>query len=161
MNDILLELFESGPDMVLDGGDLATTRGLGQSVLVSLFSDARASDEELDEVGGDDPRGWWAEDDGDRFGSKIWLLSRSKIDALTIQRLADYCREALAWMRDRDVAEQVNVSVERSAEANRLDVSIEIRRGRARGWSQLWEGIADGSEQVSTIGDARLRILYR
>lgn len=161
MTDLRLDLFEDGADLTLERGDLLLAAGIGEAVLVSLFSDARASADELAADGTSDPRGWWGEDPPDRMGSKLWLLSRTTLSELTITRVGDYCREALAWMRQLGVAEEVTVEVTPLRERGEIDVEIVIRRGSAREWSELWAGIVAGTEVESTIGDSRLRIVYR
>jgi phage gp46-like protein len=161
VNDLRLELFDDGADLLIDAGDVVTANGLAEAVLVSLLSDGRASAEEIEAAGFIDPQGWWGEDPPDRHGSKLWLLTRAKLDADTVLRAQDYCREALSWMIELGVAEEVRVQVERAAGQDRLDVEVQIRRGSAREYSELWAGIVSGKTSESTIGDSRLRIVFR
>lgn len=161
MNDLRLELFEDGSDLVLEGGDLKLANGLSEAVLVSLFSDARASADDIETEQLSEPRGWWGEDPPDRFGSKLWLLSRAKMTELTVLQARDYCVEALAWLRTLDIAEEVTVSVTPRNAENRADIEIQIRRGRATQWSRLWEAISAGSSAESMVGGSQLRIIFR
>jgi phage gp46-like protein len=100
-------------DIAIDSGDLARETTLQTAVLLSLFTDRRATADELARFGGDDARGWWgdelAEVDGDEFGSKLWLLSREKTLPETLNRAREYARQALAWMIEDDVASSVAV----------------------------------------------------
>lgn len=161
MTDLRLSLYEDGPDVVLVDGDLELSPGLEEAVLYSLFSDARASADELADEGLTAPRGWWGEDPPDRFGSKLWLLERAKLDALTITRVQDYAREALAWMLAAGVAQSVDVRAIANNTASRVDLDIEIVRGSARQWSELWSAIEAGSATEIDGDRGRLRILYR
>lgn len=118
MADIALMFTDfGGGDLLLSGQDLARDDGLESAVLVSLFTDRRAS---LDQLrSGDDKsdlRGWWGDFnpsvDGDRTGSLLWLLSREKQTRETLARAKQYAAQALAWMTDDKVARAVTVATE-------------------------------------------------
>jgi phage gp46-like protein len=100
-------------DIAIDSGDLARETTLQTAVLLSLFTDRRATADELARFGGDDARGWWgdelAEVEGDEFGSKLWLLAREKVLPETLNRAREYARQALAWMIEDGVASSVAV----------------------------------------------------
>lgn len=100
-------------DLALAGVDLAADDGLRTAVLLSLFTDRRA------EVG--DPRagetarrGWWGDTltDGDRIGSRLWLLGREKRVADVVRRAEEYARESVAWLVEDGAAERVEVTAE-------------------------------------------------
>lgn len=102
-----------GADLALVDGQLATDDGLRTAVIISLFTDRRAEpDDELPEPGAD-RRGWWADDiaevDGDRIGSRLWLLRRAKFTGAVIGRARDYAREALAWLIEDGICRTVDV----------------------------------------------------
>ncbi len=130
--------------------DLATDKGLMTAVLLSLFTDRRA---EVDDVppSGDptDRRGWWADEfaavRGDKFGSRLWLLDRSKSTNETALRAKEYINEALAWMIEDRVIASVDVAVERTGAALWITVGLN-RPGRdqvsfrfAHTWDNLQE----------------------
>lgn len=100
-------------DLVVDANDLKTDDGLQTAVIVSLFTDARADE---DEIPAEDrsARGWWGdlfpEVAGDRIGSKLWLLKREKRTVETLNRAEEYASEALQWMIDDGVAESLDVT---------------------------------------------------
>ena len=100
-------------DIAIEAGDLAREESLQTAILLSLFSDRRATKEELARFGGDDARGWWgdaiAEVEGDEFGSKLWLLSRGKAIPETLNRAREYARQALSWLIEDEVASGVTV----------------------------------------------------
>ncbi len=104
-------------DLSLSPTGLARDDGLTTCVLVSLFSDRRArADDPLPEGTGDYRRGWigdaLADIDGDRIGSRLWLLRREKQTEETRRRAEDYCREALAWLISDGLATAVAVAAE-------------------------------------------------
>lgn len=105
-------------DLTTLGADLATEDGLRAAVLVSLFTDRRAeADDPLPGAPNSaDRRGWWAdawpEVDGDRIGSRLWLLAREKQTVDVLQRAQVYSEEALAWLIEDGVALAVSVTAE-------------------------------------------------
>ena len=116
-------------DLGVAGADLARDRGLRTAVLISLFTDRRA--EPGDVPDDEDPRGWWGDAldaDGDRIGSRLWLLGRSKQTADVPVRAEEYVRESLAWMLGDGTADRVDVSAE-WAGRGLLCVTPDISRG--------------------------------
>ena len=136
-------------DLAIVGGDLATDDGLRTAVIISLFTDARARDDDaLPEVGGD-KRGWWGDfdlDGGDQTGSRLWLLHRAKLLPSTALKARDMCREALDWLLRDGVAASVEVETQIVA-PNALVISVAIARpsgpGRQR-FDFVWNAM-DGS----------------
>lgn len=134
MTDLLLT---EGADIALAGGDLVLDTGLGSAVLRSLFTDRRATEDELVRLGASDPRGWWGETPGDPFGSGLWLLARQKQTAETLTRAREYAREALRWLITEGIASAVEVEAEYAA-PERLALAVRVVRGTATRWAQLW-----------------------
>lgn len=101
-----------GLDISLAGADLAADYSLGTTIMLSLLCDSTAQSHEVST--GIDRRGWWAdvfaENSGDEFGSRLWLLEREKVLPETVQRARRYVREALQWMLDDGLATDVAVS---------------------------------------------------
>jgi phage gp46-like protein len=92
-------------DWLLDPPGLATDHNLETAVLLSLFTDASAHDDDVIPDGTDDRRGWWGNwqaPEGIALGSRLWLLSREKSTEETLQRAEEIAAEALAWMLDDD-----------------------------------------------------------
>lgn len=103
-------------DLAGDVTDLATDRGLTTAVLISLFTDRRAEDDDVPPSGDPmDRRGWWGDQfaavEGDRIGSRLWLLDRSKNTNEARIRAEEYVREALAWMIEDKVCSSIDVAV--------------------------------------------------
>lgn len=102
---------------------------LRRAVYNSLFSWARAS--ESDDLPGDSRQGWWgdtyADEQGDQFGSKLWLLARSKLTNGVLLSAKEYAGQALFWMIEDGIAKSVSVTAERG-DTDRLDLAVEIQK---------------------------------
>jgi phage gp46-like protein len=110
-----------GGDFEIENSDLAADNGLETAAIISLFSDRRARDDDLLlDVDNIDKRGWWGDDvlpivEGDKIGSRLWLLLREKTTPETLTRAKEYIREALQWMIDDEIAKSLDIEVERQA----------------------------------------------
>lgn len=101
---------------------------LARAVVNSLFSWARA--EEDDERPTEAKMGWWADsfsEEGDKFGSRLWLLMRSALTAETLALAEEYAQEALEWMIEDNIAEEVTTKAELDG-VDRLNLQVEIVR---------------------------------
>jgi phage gp46-like protein len=132
MADIALEMGEWGGDIIIDGLDLARDDGFETSVIISLFTDRRATPEQVPaELPKDDLRGFWGDVqpvvEGDFTGSHLWLLAREKQTTQTLSRAKQYTEEALQWMLDDKVATRVEVFVEYVA-MGWMGITIDIYR---------------------------------
>ncbi len=103
-------------DWLFAAPELATDDALETAVILSLFTDrlANADDALPDSTG--QRRGWWgdsfADVDGDRIGSRLWLLAREKQLPAVLERARAYARESLAWMVEDGIARGVEVEAE-------------------------------------------------
>lgn len=117
--DIRLILDEGEGKLNIKQNDLERDAGLETAVLISLFTDQRATQDDLDKDGLNDLRGWWgdqfAETEGDQTGSFLWLLERAKIDQTALSRAQDYAKKALMWTIDDGVVKDISVTVTRHA----------------------------------------------
>lgn len=117
--------------------------GLEMAVFISLFTDRRFTFEDGDPPVENDRRGWWGdnllETPGDSDGSLLWLLKRSKIiEPETLNDATEYCEQALQWLIDDGVAENINVTVERKG-LYKLGITIEIfRPGEFESTKYFW-----------------------
>lgn len=135
--------------------DLKEDAGLSTAVLISLFTDARArEDDELPDVllPEDFPnrRGWWgdstSERDNDSVGSRLWLLDRSKDINENLRLAEEYAEESLQWMIDEGIAAKVKCvaeSIVRLGEGNVLALDVQITKATNETLSfkfeTLWE----------------------
>lgn len=146
MNDIGLyydtekDLF----DLQIENGDLKFDSGLETAVIVSLFSDARVSDEQLPQ-GATFKRGWFGSKlsniDQDNIGSRLWTLEREKVLPEVLRKYEDYCREALKWLIEDGIASSIKVQASFNASKQLLGViSIEEPAGATSRFQFLWDG---------------------
>lgn len=106
-------------------------------VLVSLFTDARASDNDLLPDNTENRRGFI----GDAFsaspwGSRLWLLSREKLSIDIRNKAVSYAKEALDWLLNEVpniglLATRVDVSGAIPA-LNTLALSVSVTRPDGR-----------------------------
>jgi phage gp46-like protein len=116
--------------------DLASGDDLETAVLISVFSDARAADDDVLPPGVTDRRGWWGDPN---MGSKIWLLRRSILDAAVVAKARDYLKTALQWLLDDGVAFSVTVTTWQEG-LNLLGARIVIKmsNGTVRNFAFAW-----------------------
>ncbi len=132
-------------DLALNNGDLLRENGLTTAVLISLFSDRRADeDDEIDNP--NDKRGWW----GDLIsptpiGSKLWQYTRSKTTQTVIVKIKQAVEECLQWLIDDGVAVKIDVQIEKFGEIGnyRLGMDIKIYQSdgniKALAFNDLWK----------------------
>jgi len=104
-------------DLQFVNSDLICDPGLETAVLISLFTDQRAEDDDaLPDPNAPDRRGWWGDMvsniEGDKIGSRLWLLERSKATQTNLELMRVEALKALQWMVDDGVASAVDVEVE-------------------------------------------------
>ena len=118
MNDIGLEWNPTAgaADLVLLANDLKSDGGLRTALYLSLFTDRRAEPGDVLPEGETDRRGWWADAvpvaPGDKMGSRLWLLARSKRETTVLDRAVIYAREALQWLVEDRVCDSFGVTAE-------------------------------------------------
>ena len=96
-------------DLSVVDEDLESESGLETAVIISLFTDRRArDDDELPDPNNSDKRGWWgdlvAEVADDQIGSRLWLLERAKTTENVLVKAKEYAEESLSWMIEDGVA---------------------------------------------------------
>jgi len=116
-------------DLSLIDLDLASDAGLETAVGLSLGLDRRAEPDDVPPSGDPtDRRGWWADQfadvEGDRIGSRLWLLDRSVSTAENGRRAEEHAREALQWMLDDRVVSGIDVTIELTAQALFIGVTL-------------------------------------
>ena len=158
MTDVALgfDIEAMAGDLVLAGGALTTEDGLRSAIIISVFTDARAHDDDEIPDGTANRRGWWADRvapamldtsirDGrkpDRIGSRMWLLAREKQVPEVLARAKQYLAEALQWLVDERVA-------------TRVDIATWIERTGVLGWR------ADITRPDGSIGSYRFDFAWR
>lgn len=80
-------------DITVTHNGLSLDEGLVTQVLICLFTDARADDDDVIPDGSGDPRGWPGDTYSDfSWGSRLWLLEREKLTEDVRLRVEDYAR---------------------------------------------------------------------
>lgn len=89
-------------------GELLSGHDLQTAIIISLFTDRLARDDDVmdDNV----RRGWWGDSGQDYvIGSRLWLIAREKLTVNVAQRAEDYAREALQWLIDDGVVASLDI----------------------------------------------------
>jgi len=72
-----------------------------------------------------DKRGWWADTEDFKIGSRLWLLERSAFLPSIPAQVEQFISEALQWLVDDGAAAAVNVTATR-LDIQTLEITIEI-----------------------------------
>lgn len=139
-------------DWQFEAPDLLSDDGPESAVLLSLFTDRLAEeDDPLPDTQGSDRRGWWADTNAREgpLGSRLWLLAREKQTEEVRQRAELYCREALAWMIEDDAADVITVEALWSERVRgMLTIEIAIYREARLIWTKayplVWAAVQRG-----------------
>ncbi len=144
MNDIGLFIQDGFIDIEIENGDLKADDGLETACLISLFTDARIRADELtrDETS---KRGWFGDlfpdVDGDKIGSKLWLLDRSKQSSSILVKFEENTRECLKWLVEDGVASDILVNASYPERGQILiDVNIIKPIGENEKFGFIWDG---------------------
>ncbi|QLR42793.1 phage GP46 family protein [Enterobacter sp. RHBSTW-00994] len=121
---------------------------LTRAVVISLFTHRRADPDDNVDV----PMGWWGDTwpvvENDRYGSKLWLLQRSKLTNALVNTVRNYLREALQWMLDDGVVSRVDIDIQRTG-INELGNRIVLWRRDGPvtiSFNDLWSVITNGGQ---------------
>ncbi len=116
MSDFALiwNLKTGSADLRVTANDLEKDEGIETAIMLSLFIDRRAEDTDILPEGETDRRGWWADAfpvvEGDKIGSRLWLLKRSKQTPDVLDRADEYVRESLQWMIEDKVTDKIEIT---------------------------------------------------
>jgi len=121
---------------------------LTRSVVISFFTWRRAEPDD----NADQPMGWWGDTwpavQNDRYGSRLWLLQRSKLTNQLLPTVRGYIKECLQWMLDDDVASRIDIDVRRTG-ITELSCSVTLWRRDGPvtiSFSDLWSAITHGGQ---------------
>jgi phage gp46-like protein len=121
-----------GPaDIKVDGFALARETAFETSIVISLFTDARAdSGDDLPSTYKFKSGYFGSELTKFNIGSRLWTLGRSKITPSTISESVQYIKDALAWMIIDEIADGVEAKGKRTG-ARQIDFAVKITRRNA------------------------------
>ena len=121
---------------------------LTRAVVISLFTHRRADPDDNADV----PMGWWGDTwpivANDRYGSKLWLLQRSKLTNALVNTGRTYIRESLQWMLDDGVVSRIDIDIQRTG-INELGNSLVLWRRDGPvtiSFNEFWSVIANGGQ---------------
>lgn len=121
----------------LDTQQLESNEDLLTSITISLLADRLAlPSDELPTLFSDDRRGWWGDpylikdqNVGQRLGSRLWLLTRSKTSENLLPLAKNYAAEALAWLTDHKIAASVDIKTYfYSNDVSKLGIDVTVSR---------------------------------
>lgn len=144
-------------DLSIYGSDLEHDDGVSTAVLISLFSDARAPAAPDTPILEQQLRGWWAEDENDPYGSRLWTLARAKQTKETLAQALEYARASLQWMIDDQVASAVDVQTSYVGPGI-LGIDVQVTRGTSRRWAELWRGMEEPFASSVDLGRVVLQL---
>lgn len=102
-------------DIYIDAPGVLTGKDLESALVISIFTDRRANDDDNLELSSS-RRGWWGDTynpiRNDKIGSRLWLLRQSKMTQETLTRAREYVLEATRWLLDDNVASRIDVITE-------------------------------------------------
>lgn len=90
----------------------------------------------------------WPAVQNDRYGSRLWLLQRSKLTNQLVQTVRGYIRECLQWMIDDGVVSRIDLDIRRTG-INELGNSITLWRRDGPvmiSFDDLWSAITHGGQ---------------
>ena len=121
---------------------------LTRAVVISLFTHRRADPDDNVDV----PMGWWGDTwpvvANDRYGSKLWLLQRSKLTNGLVNTVRSYLRDALQWMQVDGVVTRIDIDIQRTG-INELGKKIVLWRRDGPvtiSFNDLWSLITNGGQ---------------
>lgn len=132
-------------DFAYNNGDLVREEGLETAVLISLFTDRRANeDDEL--INSGEYRGWWGDElsEADKIGSRLWLI-RQKATQENVNLAKEYIIEALQWAIDDGVFIKIEVETKAQGPPENKRLAARIRfwytdgNVKAIEFKNLWE----------------------
>ena len=144
MNDVAL-IYENGCfDIQVKDGDLVSDDGLETAIIISLFTDRRATTEQLPS-GITTRKGWWGDlfpdVDKDQIGSRLWTILREKRINSTLVRAEEYCNEALEWTIEDGVASEVSVTATFEGQSEiLLNIILQRPTGENSRFGFVWDG---------------------
>jgi phage gp46-like protein len=101
-----------GVDLMVNNQGIVLETTLQSVILISLLSDGRANSDDLPDDRGSgnlwsvDRRGWCGDSiltdqNRQKIGSRLWLLSRAKKSEETRRKAIEYAHQSLQWLLDK------------------------------------------------------------
>lgn len=148
--DLKLEVQSDGQtyDLVIgDNGDFEVTEGLDTALIVSLLSDARASESE---VANPAQRGGWLGNlvfprENSQLGSLLWLVQQRRRTTGNLNLAIDQVKKALQWFIDDGLAKEIDVTGSLTQGGGEIAISILTFSGVTENlYLPLWRETGNG-----------------
>jgi len=141
-------------DIKYANGDLYREEGMTTSVLMSLLCDRRTNDDDV-LINENDKRGWWGdllEDDGDKIGSRLWLL-RGKTDQDSLNFAKETIKECLQWLVNDGVWQYFDVETYKIGEPSNyiLGFSIDAHYSNGQKVSYKFKGLWENELNLTIV----------
>ena len=120
-------------------GDLTKDDSFDTSIIVSLFTDARADESEQSIP--ERRRGWWGDlFEAEPIGSKLWLLDQAKRTQSKLNSAKGYAQDSLSWLVSDNYAKSINITSNFIENGLNLDIIFErFNSQKENGTFNLWE----------------------
>lgn len=133
--------FEGIYDLTIVDSVLESTAGMETSIIVSLFTDARASSDKV--ATAHNRRGWVGDiltvNIGRSLGSTLWVYEQSRITTNILNQIRVAAQEALDWLVEDGIAKTVIVSVQQvTGRGIVIFIEIETPQGKNQRYSAIW-----------------------
>jgi len=143
-NEIVINANRLVPSWQGVGEEDEFCRHLFRAVVISLFTWRRATLD--DPLPANERMGWWGDTylgtQGDKIGSRLWLLSRQKLTLQTCTQAQTYAREALHWLIEDGIVEQIDIQALRIG-VDQLTLNITLIRQEKAHWRWRFDNILD------------------
>ena len=94
---------------------------LETAILISIFTDARMEQDPQSK----NPRGFWGDAIfGEKTGSQIWILDRSKRNNETLNKYKNYVYESIKWLLDEKIVQKIDIFPKYNNESLHLTINI-------------------------------------
>lgn len=133
-------------DLNVTDGAFETVDGFETAIIISLFTDARASSSVVQTPSR--RRGWVGNiltaDTGLELGSRLWTFEQARLTEATLNDISVAAQESLAWMVERNQAKAVSATALRTGLRNvTINVSIVTIQGKEERYAVLWRRTGD------------------
>jgi len=142
MQDMLLKQDSNGVfDLQIDGNDFTSAYGFETAIVVSFFTDARASSVQVQEAM--NRRGWagniLTRDLERELGGMLWLLDQARLTTDILNFARTYAQGSLQWMLEDDIGKQIIITVEKLGDRKiNINTDITTMNDTVKRYSTLW-----------------------
>ena len=144
--DVVLRKRQDAPytgiyDLMVVDSQLESTAGMETALIVSLFTDARASADNV--ATPQNRRGWVGNilttNIGRSLGSVLWVYEQSRITQNILNQIKVAAQESLDWLVEDNIAKTVLVSIQEvRTRGIVIEINIQTPQGKNQRYSAIW-----------------------